>query len=430
MKRLRFLLAAASLVAGFSNPLRLASAASLPPAADAASVLPAANAVLNILRTHPDVLATRRQIDAEEANRRRLEAGPYEWNLRLGGQQRRVAPTSSADERYKEWNTALERPLRLPGKSAADSDIGALGVQFAETASALAWQETARALLQDWFNWLKDSASADQWRQQVELLTRQAEALRRRQTLGDAAALEVTQSEAALAQAAAQAAQAELRQRTARASLERRYPGLPLITPAGIAEPQALAGTTATWVARILERHPERRLAQTETERALRVAERLRQDRLPDPSIGIQFSRERGGEENVIGAFISIPFPGGARQASAEAAGAQAAASGERQRSIDRKVGAEALTLVRSSEASLDIWQANRDAAERLTRSAAMQARAYQLGEGSLNELLLARRLANEAQLAARLSQLEALEFQHRLALDAHQLWAPDESGP
>ena len=55
-----------------------------------------------------------------------------------------------------------------------------------------------------------------------------------------------------------------------------------------------------------------------------------------------------------------------------------------------------------------------------------MTARAYQLGEGSLNDLLAARRLANEAQLSARLMQLDALELRYRLLLDAHQLWAMD----
>jgi len=55
-----------------------------------------------------------------------------------------------------------------------------------------------------------------------------------------------------------------------------------------------------------------------------------------------------------------------------------------------------------------------------------MTARAYQLGEGSQNDLLAARRLANEAQLSARLLQLDALELHYRLRLDAHQLWDLD----
>ncbi len=55
-----------------------------------------------------------------------------------------------------------------------------------------------------------------------------------------------------------------------------------------------------------------------------------------------------------------------------------------------------------------------------------MLARAYQLGEGSLNDLLAARRLANEAQLAAHQQQLDALYLRYRLLLDTHRLWDLD----
>jgi hypothetical protein len=82
--------------------------------------------------------------------------------------------------------------------------------------------------------------------------------------------------------------------------------------------------------------------------------------------------------------------------------------------------------LYQSASAAFASWQASRNAAERLTQAAEMTARAYQLGEGSLNELLAARRLANEAQLSARLMQLDALEQHYRLQLDAHRLWAMD----
>ncbi len=41
-------------------------------------------------------------------------------------------------------------------------------------------------------------------------------------------------------------------------------------------------------------------------------------------------------------------------------------------------------------------------------------------------QLQAARRMANQAQLAARLFQLEALELRYRLLLDAHQLWVMD----
>ncbi len=68
-------------------------------------------------------------------------------------------------------------------------------------------------------------------------------------------------------------------------------------------------------------------------------------------------------------------------------------------------------------------WQSAQAAASRLAQAVALTARAYQPGEGQLEDLLTARRLANELALGARLSQLEALEAHYLLRLDAHRLW-------
>ena len=229
-----------------------------------------------------------------------------------------------------------------------------------------------------------------------------------------------------MAQAVAQRTQAEARRRSAGEDLRRRYPGLPLTEPAALEEPLPPAGSEAEWVDALLEHSHELGLARGEAQRARVAAERQRQDRLPDPSVGLQFSRERGGEENVVGAYISIPLPGDARRATADASLAQAEAAGRRAEAVERRIGAEAATLYQAALSGAPAWQAARDAAERLERSADLTARAYQLGEGSLNDLLTARRLANEARLAARTSQLDALELRYRLLLDAHRLWDLD----
>ncbi|MDQ5903248.1 MAG: outer membrane protein heavy metal efflux system, partial [Pseudomonadota bacterium] len=105
-------------------------------------------------------------------------------------------------------------------------------------------------------------------------------------------------------------------------------------------------------------------------------------------------------------------------------------ATSHREAAARQKVSAEAAALYQSAIAALVTWQANRSAAERLTRAADMTARAYTLGEGNLSDMLTARRLANEAQLAARLAQLETFELRYRLMLDAHRLWALDEEHP
>ena len=65
--------------------------------------------------------------------------------------------------------------------------------------------------------------------------------------------LEAVQAEGALAQAEAQLAQARARQTTASEDLRRRFPGLPLVEPASIAEPQAIAGSESEWLEAILE---------------------------------------------------------------------------------------------------------------------------------------------------------------------------------
>ena len=395
-------------------------------AAEANPNLPPDEIVARVLHANPMVNAASSQVRAEEANRRRLEAGHYEWNVRLGGQQRNTKPATSPEERFNEWNAALERPLRLPGKASLDAQLGAAGVALAETAQGDALHETSRSLLKSWFVWLKENAAAAQWTAQVGLLEKQTKGVQRRQQLGDAARLETIQTEAALAQAEAQRTQAQVRQRTAAEDLRRRFPGLPLNEPNNIAEPQPIIGSETEWLNLILEHSHELGIARGETHKAQVTAGRTSRDRIPDPTFGVHVSRERGGEENVVGAYITIPLAGGGRRAVADATLAQADAAGYREAAAVQKITAESAALYQSANAARPTWQASRNAADRLNRAADLTARAYQLGEGNLNDLLTARRLANEAQLAARLLQLEALELGYRLRLDAHQLWDLD----
>jgi outer membrane protein TolC len=388
--------------------------------------LPPDEVVRQTLRAHPDAQAASSDIRYETTNRERLEAGSYEWNLRLGGQQRKSHPEIGKREQFSEWNLALERPLRLPGKATTDAEIGAAGVLRAETALAQVIHESKRDLLQSWFAWLKENAAANQWAAQVDLLERQQRAVKRRQELGDASRLESIQTEAALAQAKAESLQATARQQSARELLQRRYPGLPVTQPVGLGEISAEIGDEAEWQAALAEHSYELAMARQQTGLAMLAARRQRQDRLPDPSVGIAFSRERGGEEQVIGAYISIPLVGGGRRAAETGAVALAESARYREDAIARKVALETAIAVQSARAAYATWQASRSAAERLQEAATMSGRAYQLGEGSLGEWLTSMRVANEAQLAAHHAQLDALEIRYRLMLDARRLWQSD----
>ncbi|MDR1994281.1 TolC family protein [Azonexus sp.] len=385
--------------------------------------LPPDDMVRQALQSHPDTLAAASEVRQETANRDRLEAGEYEWNLSIGGHQRRTKPPGRANENFNEWNVALERPLRLPGKAATDAEIGAGGIARAETAYGDAVHETKRDLLKSWFAWLKESATASQWAAQAELIERQARMIGRRLQLGDAARRESVQAEAALAQAQAQAIQAAARQQAARETLRRRYPALALGEPADIGEPPMPTGSDEEWLAAVAEHSHELALARRQTRLAELAATRQRQERMPDPSIGLAFSNERGGEEQVVGAFIRIPLAGGARRAAEQGAQAAADAARYREAALTRQIALATATAVHSARSAHAAWQASRTAAAQLQQAANMEARAYQLGEGSLNEWLTALRLANEAQLASRSNQLEALEQVYRLQLDADQIW-------
>lgn len=385
--------------------------------------LPPDEVVRETLRAHPDAQAAISEIRYETANRERLEAGSYEWSLRLGGQQRKSSPAVGQSEQFSEWNVALERPLRLPGKANTDAEIGAAGVQRAETALAQVIHESKRDLLQSWFGWLKESAAARQWAKQVDLLERQQRAVKRRHELGDAARLESIQADAVLAQAKAQLVQTISRQQSAREVLQRRYPGLPVTEPVSFGEPLAEIGDEADWQAAVAEHSYELAMARQQTELAMLAARRQRQDRLPDPSVGIAFSRERAGEEQVVGAFISIPLAGGGRRAAEAGAAALADAARHREDTVARRIALDTATGVQSARAAHATWLASRAAAERLQEAANMVGRAYQLGEANLNEWLISLRVANEAQLAAQYSQLDALEKRYRLMLDARLLW-------
>lgn len=388
--------------------------------------LPPAEVVARVLREHPEVQAAAAQVSVEEAHRQRLQAGEHEWNVRLGGQQRRSRPATGPEEQFNEWNAALERPLRLPGKATLDGRLGEAGVALAEAAHGDALHEASRRLLADWFAWRKEGAAVALWSEHLALLDRQARAVHRRQQLGDAARLETIQAEAALAQARSQATMAGVRLQAASETLRRRYPGLPLDMAADTDPPQPVNGSATEWVDAILEHSHELMLARGQAQRAQVQAGRAGRERLPDPTVGLQISRERAGEDRIIGAFVSIPLPGGARRAAADAALAQAAVASRQEAAALRKISLEAATLYQSAQAAFATWQAADQAAERLGRAADMAARAYQLGEGTLNDLLFARRQANEARLAARQLQLDAQESRYRLLLDTHRLWDLD----
>ncbi len=384
--------------------------------------LPPRAVVASVLAGHPDVLAAKSGVRYEESNRDRLEAGEHEFSVSVGSARRRT----EASRNLNEWDVAVERPIRLPGKARLDGELGSLGVAQAQSSLGDALHETARGLLRAWFGWLKARAQSDEWNSQASLLRRQGEVAARRVRAGDAPRLEQTLAEAAAAQAEAAALQAGMRTAVAAAELTQHYPGISLPEKPVLATPTPVDQPHAYWHERILQHNHELAAVRAEVKRRQALIARSQADEMPDPTVGVRHASEAGGNERVTGVYVSIPLPGRARTATTEGARAQMDMAVQKEAALLRKLNAEVAAAHAGATAAYEGWRKAQFAAQAMERNAELIARAYALGEAGLNDTLNARRLAVEGRLAAATAQLDAAEARYRLMFDAHLLWSLD----
>lgn len=385
--------------------------------------LPPPSQVESALGSNVNVMTAETGVKVEQANQRRWEAGSHEFSMRLGTARRQVV---NAEQRLREWDVALERPVRLPGKSGIDADIGAAGVQRAEFALGDARHEASRQLLHLWFNWQRERAQAGQWQAQVDILGQQAAMTEKRLAAGDAPRMELNQARAAMAQAAVALQQAKVRTEVAANELIRLFPDLVLPQQLTPATPQPIDHDLAYWRTRILDDNHELGMVQSEARIQHLMAERNRADRTADPTLGVRFSSEMGGNERVTGVYMIVPFSFGVRDAVAQSSGYQAEIAAEREAGVRRRLESDVLNAYNQSVGNFNTWQQAHDAATSMRENAELMARAYGLGESSLSDVLSARRLALESSLAETVAQMDANEARYRLLLDAHMLWPLD----
>ena len=371
------------------------------------------------------VLNATSSLKMEHANQRKWNSGNYEFNLRAGTGQRKIASTG---QNLKEWNVALERPLRLFNKVVIDEDIGAASVARAGYALGDARHEAARALLKLWFAWQREQAQAALWQQQVNILKQQAQMAEKRVRAGDAPRLELNQAQAAAAQASVSWHQAQLRAQLAGNDLTRQFPAIQLPEKLPPATPQAVEHDFSFWKSRVLEHNHELGMAQEQSRVQQLLAQRSRADQLPDPTVGVGYANEQGGNEKVTGVYLSVPLSFGQRSATAEGAAQQAAIAVNQEIFVKRRLEGDIYAAYTQTVSSFATWQQAHEAAQAIRSNAELVGKAYSLGESSLSDSLIARRFALESSLAENLAQLDANEARYRLLLDAHQLWTLDSS--
>lgn len=392
-------------------------------AAWAGDGLPDPAMVAEALDQHPLVAAARARVAAAEADGRAIAKGTHEFTL-TGSVNRR---TVDREGQFTEYDALLTRPVRLPGKAALDRDIAAHGLDAARNRAEDARHQTALVLAEAWWDWLAAGAEARVDGVIAGNYTRLAGIARRRESLGDAARLDVDQAEAALGTARAAQEQSLGRERRARARLAAQFPALAL--PAEAPEvPEAALPTGGLEHFRdlILTNSHEIGAAQAEAARSSSMARRAQRERWADPSIGVRLFSERGGMERGGGLVVSIPLGGGHRSALADRAAADSVAADAELRAVRAGVAEVAATDQAEAEYRFAAWQRSREALNALVAALGKQRRGYELGEIDLTDLLMAERLVGEGFRGEALARAEAHRAITRIEIDSHELWLKD----
>ena len=247
-------------------------------------------------------------------------------------------------------------------------------------------------------------------------------AVDKRSRAGDASLLDFNLASADLAEQKRMDNDAKTQASAAWARLSVRFPGINRQI-ALLPSPMLIVEDEALWLDRIIDKNDELKVVQTQLRIAQAQADRARADRVPDPTFGVYTASEVGGRERISGITLSIPLPGGLRDSRSSKALAAVEVARHavdlKKRELETDI-ASAWVTARGTFESLQI--ANQGALA-MQENAKLVQRAYALGEGDLQTLLLARRQTTAAANSALLAQVGALKVYYGLLIDAHLIW-------
>lgn len=388
--------------------------------------LPSAAEVAAVLKASPQIRSARDRQDAQLQRARGIEAGAGEWTLRLNQQQRRVR---DPQERFAETTLAIDRPVRLWGKSGLDALLAEQDREVARIQLADALHESSRQLLTHWFEALRAQLDADNAARELQLASELDRQARIRLRQGDISPLDARLAEAELQRSQAHATLAQADAARSTAQLQRLYPGLRMPSWPQDKDPRPPQNAIPqdSTVQHLIEHHHELRLLKAEAKRQQQLAERLERERWPDPTIGLYTSRERAGAEQLVGVSVAMPLAGIHRESQARAAMAEAHMLDHQALELERRLTAGFEARLQRSMYQQQAMNVLRMAAATQRQAADKSLIAYTQGEHSMTELIQNRRLANEQQIASQRLLLDWLLNQAQLELDAHRLWDLDD---
>ncbi|PTT35163.1 hypothetical protein DBR23_24465 [Acidovorax sp. HMWF018] len=370
----------------------------------------------------PAVLEARRALAAAGHGAAALRVGSHEWTTRATVQSRRY----DAGGRSNEWEAGIERGWRVAGKARLDGDIGNADIDIAKAQIGEAIHESARALSDLWMDVIAARRIKEVIAEQRGFAQENLKAVESRRKAGDASVLDVNLATTDMIEMDRQLSAATTAEAKAQATLRARFP---LITdlPQLVADPQPLETPQEQWRERILAESDPVRMAEAQARKAALLADRMRADKTPDPTVGVFVASEARRSERIYGVSVSIPLSGTYRnermlQALQEAEAARARLDGKR-RALEIEVGGTYI----DATGSFERWRLTSQGLASTQSSARLTQRAYTLGEVDLQGLLLARKQALDATMAAEQARVEALRAQSRLMIDAHLVWGLDD---
>lgn len=387
-----------------------------------AEYLPVAAEAEAVLWSSNQVVQARGELEAQLLNSQSLQGGRDEWSLAAEAAYRRLQ--LSPQENHAEGSISLSRPLRLPSRARADHKLARSLVDHSKAQLGEMLHESGRRLLELWFEWLGKYSQLRLWKAQIRLGEQQLETVKIRIKVGEAARSELVNAEAALAQIRLQQQITVMQEQQARRQLGAEFPGLQIAADEILPAPVSPEGTAENYVTQAIAYNHELLRARYKAEMLQAEADQFASRDSIDPSVGAFYKNEGNGNEHIFGMNLVLTLPGSARRTDQQATLRLASSAQKTKLLLEQRLRNEALALFESATSQTDNWSQAEHVAQALTEAARLSERAYSLGEGNLDQVLLNRRLAIEGQLTALQTQVSALATNARLKLDAHQLWS------
>lgn len=360
------------------------------------------------VRTTPSVRAAEADISRAHATADRIAAGPYEVEVTASGGQRTIDDPLVSEDRYTEWSAGISRTIRLPEKRRIDRDLARVETELAGSTLDLVLYEERQQFAALWNDWRRadlltetSSTQAEEARQVAELEQIAVDKGAARQIRADQLAAEASLMQLQADQDKASAA-------IARAALVARYPDIQFPE-----KPAPIDFSTDT-IASVLEARAETltayRRSQLVAEQARLQARRARSERLPDPTVGLDFGNEFGGSETSIMARITIPIGGSARRAYSREMSASATVSELNTIGVERELYQTIEAARHSLRASIDMHEKALQASHASAQVLENIRKGFELGEITVTELLNSRRtfISTQRTAAEQRAKLEA----------------------